>query len=315
MSCKKEDEKEDKEDKALESASTGNLVETVKQLQIQVETAKQLQIQTEKLRLELSKSSKSPSKRISIVFLVIGASSLVFSVAGNSQVLAFIGLSLVFWGALFLYVRPLKYVQSGLLDSTAIASYSTIDRIIKDLKYKGQSYYIPPYPKDVYLPKHLQGLKDMIVFISADSGTHMPAIEEMAKGKFLVNPDGICIAPPGLGLATQLEKEMRTDITRMQLSELCESLPQTIMGDFQLAKEVGMKQENDQVYLRIFDSVYKDLYSQEEALRSIHFLGCPLVSAILCVIAKTTGKIVTISRDRRSLDGQLLEVWCGFMEG
>ena len=220
------------------------------------------------------------------------------------------------WGALFLFVRPVGYVKSSLLDSAAISSYSTIDRIIKELKYKGKSYYIPPYPKEVYLPEYLKGLKDMIVFISADSGAGMPAIEEMAKGRFLLeNPKGICVAPPGSGLLTQFEKELRVDVTKIELSELCESLPQLVLENFQLAKEIEMKLGENQVYLRIFDSIYKDLYGAEVNLKSVHFLGCPIVSAIACSIAKTTGKIVTIHKDKISSDGQTIEVWYRFTEG
>jgi hypothetical protein len=225
-------------------------------------------------------------------------------------VLAFIGLGLTFWGALFLFIRPLKYVESSLLSSTAVASYTTIDRIVRDLKYKGKGYYIPPYPKEVYLPEHLKGLKDMIAFISADSGTDMPSVEEMAKSRFLLeNPKGICVAPPGLGLLARFEKELGTDITKLELKELCESLPQLILGNFQLAKETEMNLKGNEVYLRVFDSIYKNLYSAEEDLRSVHFLGCPLVSAIACAIAKNTGKIVTIQKDSVSPDGEVIEVW------
>jgi len=268
------------------------------------------------LKLELRKVKRIPSGKIGIVFMVPGVLSLIFSIFNNSQVLAFIGLGLTFWGALFLFVRPVRYVRSSLLDSAAISSYSTIDRIIKDLKYKGKSYYIPPYPKEVYLPEYLKGLKDMIVFISADSGAGMPSIEEMAKGRFLLeNPKGICVAPPGSGLLTQFEKELRVDITKIELSELCESLPQLILESFQLAKEIEMKTEENQVHLKIFDSIYKNLYSGEENLKSVHFLGCPLVSAIASSIAKNTGKIVTIHKDRISPDGQTIEVWYRFIEG
>ncbi|MCK4313981.1 hypothetical protein KAW04_04375, partial [Candidatus Bathyarchaeota archaeon] len=204
----------------------------------------------------------------------------------------------------------------SLLDSTAISSYHTIDRIIKDLKYKGKSYYIPPYPKEIYLPEHLKGLKNMIVFISEDSGPDMPSIEEIAKSKFLLKtPKGICVAPPGLGLLTQFEKELRTDITKLELTDLCDSLPQLILENFQLAKEIEMKTEKNQVHLKIYDSIYKNLYGREQNLKSIHFLGCPLVSAITCAIAKTTGKIVTIHQDKTSLDGQTIEVWYRFIEG
>jgi hypothetical protein len=306
MSSDKTQTTEETEDKSVELKNTQYLIETIKQLQTDIE----------KLKLELRKARRIPSGKISLIFIVPGALSLIFSILNNSQVLAFIGLGLTFWGALFFFVRPIKYVKSTLLDSTAISSYSTIDRIIKDLKYKGKSYYIPPYPKEVYLPEHLKGLKNMIVFISADSGPDMPSIEEMAKNGFLLeNPKGICVAPPGLGLLTQFEKELRTDITKLDLNELCETLPPIILENFQLAKEIEMKTEKTQVHLKIFGSIYTNLYGREQNLKSVHFLGCPLISAITCAIAKTTGKIVTIYRDNVSPDGQTIEAWFRFIEG
>jgi hypothetical protein len=306
MSSDKNQRTEETEDKSAELTTTQYLVETITQMQTQIEN----------LKLELRKAKHVSSAGIGIVFMVPGVLSLVFSIFYSSQVLAFIGLGLTFWGALFLFVRPVGYVKSSLLDSAAISSYSTIDRIVKDLKYKGKSYYIPPYPKEVYLPEYLKGLKDMIVFISADSGAGMPTIEEIAKGRFLLeNPKGICVAPPGIGLLTQFEKELRVDITKIELEELCERLPQLILENFQLVKEIEMKPEENQVYLKIFDSIYKNLYGEEENLQSVHFLGSPLVSAIACSIAKTTGKIVTIHKDRISPDGQTIEVWYRFVEG
>jgi hypothetical protein len=306
MRSEKKERPEETEGKSAQLTSTQYSIETIKQLQTHVEN----------LNLELRKMRRLPSGKIGIIFMVPGALSLIFSVFKNSQVLAFIGLGLTFWGALFFFVRPIRYVKSSLLDSAAISPYSTIDRIVKDLKYEGKSYYIPPYPKEVYLPEYLKSLKEMIVFISADSGKGMPSIEEMAKSKFLLkNPKGICVAPPGLGLLTQFEKELRTDITKLGLSGLCESLPQIILENFQLAKEMEIIMEENQVHLKIFDSIYKSLYSREEKLQSVHSLGCPLVSAIACTIAKTTGKIVTVHRDTVSPDGQTIEVWCRFIEG
>jgi len=297
---------EETEDKSVELRNTQYLVETMKQLQTDIE----------KLKLELKKVRGIPSGKIGVTFMVPGALSLIFSILKNSQVLAFIGLGLTFWGAVFLFVMPIRYVKSSLLDSVATSSYSTIDRIIKDLGYKGKSYYIPPYPEKVYLPEHLRGLKNMVVFVSAETDTDMPSIEEMAKSKFLLrNPKGICLAPPGLGLLTHFENELGRDLAKLDLSELCETLPQLILENFQFAKEIEMKTEKDQVNLKIFDSIYKNLYSREENLKSVHFLGSPLVSAIACAIAKTTGKIVTLHRDRISPDGQTIEISYRFTEG
>ena len=302
---KKQQAAKEADDKSSELTTTQYLIETIKQLQAD----------NENLKLELKKTKGIPSGKIGIAFIIPGALALIFSVLNNSTILGFIGLGLVLWGALFFFIKPVRYVQSSLLDSTAISTYATIDRIVKDLKFKGKSYYIPPYPKEVYLPEYLKGLKETVVFISADTGG-MPSIEELAKSKFLLeNPNGICVAPPGLGLLTRFEKEARRDITKLQLDELCESLEPIIVENLQLAKEMEMKVMDKQVYVRIFDSIYKSLYTAEENLKSIHSLGCPLVSAIACTLAKATGKMITIQRDSVSPDGQTIEVWFQFVEG
>ncbi|MEM2806774.1 MAG: hypothetical protein QXK86_08015 [Candidatus Bathyarchaeia archaeon] len=286
------------EEKTAETTTIQHLIETIKQLQGEVENLKQ----------ELRKARSIPSGKIGFAFAVPGILALVAAVLNNSTILAFIGLGLTFWGALFFFVRPVRYVHGSLIDSTALPTYKTIDRIIADFKYKGRSYYIPPYPKDVYLPEYLKGLKDPVVFISADTGG-MPSLEELAKSKFLLaNPNGICVAPPGLGILTQLEKELGKDTSKLQLTELCETLPPLVVENLRLAGELEMKFEENDVYLRMFDSVYKSLYAGEERLKSVHLLGCPLASAIACVLAKASGKMVTIQRIDTSVDGRAVEV-------
>jgi hypothetical protein len=188
-------------------------------------------------------------------------------------------------------------------------TYATVDRIIKDLKPKGKSHYVPPYPEESYFPEHLKGLKDMVVFIPQNSESVIPSIEEIAKGKFMLeNPEGISLSPPGVALLTQFEKQMGTDITKLELTELCESLSRLILEQFQLAKEIEIKPEENGVHIRITDSIYAHLYNDEH-LKSVHLLGCPLVSAIACAVAKTTGKVVTIQKDKVLPENQMIEVW------
>jgi hypothetical protein len=183
-----------------------------------VETVKQLRTENEILKLELKKFKSIPSVKISLAFTIPGILTLFFSVIKNSNILAFIGLGLTFWGALFFFIKPVKYVQSSLLHSTATATYKTIDRILRDLKIKGKGYYMPPYPKNVYLQDYLKGLKDPVVFISAGEGS-MPSIEELAKSKFILeNPNGICVAPPGLGFLEQIKRELKKDLAKLKLT-------------------------------------------------------------------------------------------------
>lgn len=267
------------------------------------------------LKLEMKKAKSIPSGKIGLAFTIPGVLALIAAVLKNSTILAFIGLGLTFWGALFFFVSPVRYVHSGLVNSTALPMYKVIDRIIVDLKYKGKSYYIPPFPKEAHLPDYLKGLKDLVVFISADTGG-TPSIEELAKSKFLLaNPNGICVAPPGLGILSQFERELGKDTTKVQLTELCEALPPLVVENLCLARELEMKVEENTVYLRMLDSVYKKLYVGEEKLKSVNFLGCPLASAIACALAKASGKIVTIQKVSASTDGQMIEVQYSMVEG
>jgi len=284
-------------------------------IQYLMKTFENLQKENEILKREVLKSKRTPSGKIGFILLAIGALTLVGSVIQTSTVLAFIGLGLTFWGALFLFARPVKFVRGTLLDSTAISSYTTIDRIIEDLSYKGKPIYVPPYPKEAYLPQYLKGLKEMTVFIPAKDIIAMPTIEEMAKKQFLLkNPKGICIAPPGYGLINLFEKELKTEFTQIDLDTLYNSLPTIIVKNLELATEIEINPEKDLIHVKIIDSVYKDLYSKEQDFKSIHPIGCPLTSAIACALAKTTGKLVAIVKDTISPDSKTIEVWYQTLE-
>jgi hypothetical protein len=250
------------------------------------------------------------SNKISVLFLISGILTLVFSVYSVSQILALIGLGLTFWGALFIFLKPVKLVEGSLLYNTAISAYLTTDRIVDDFNYKGKGYYLPPYPKDVYLPEYLKGLKASVVFISAKNSSEMPSIEEVAKGKFLSkSKDGVLVTPPGLGILTQIEEQLKVDFTKIKLNELCEVLPKLIANDLNLAKELEMKLSGDQVQLKMFDSLYKNLYSLRSNLKSVGYIGCPISSAVACALAKNSGRTVTIQKHQTSPDGSIIEVW------
>jgi hypothetical protein len=287
-------------------------LEEAKQL---ASTVENLQTEVADLKRQLQTLNRKSATRIGIVFAVPGILALGFSVVTASQVLAFIGLGLTFWAALFFLVRPIAYVRGSILGMTAVTLYSTIDRMVKDLGYKGTGLYIPPYPRDLYLPEHLKGLKEAIVFIPAEADSGPPSVEEIASSKFMTKkPRGICITAPGSSLVDQFEKMLRTDITKMSLEDLCASLPQVILENFQLAKEIEMKTEDHRVTMKTSESVFKNLY-YEQGPRSVRLLGCPLASAVASALGRNTGKATFIETINTSPDAQTIEVSYGFKEG
>lgn len=281
----------------------------------QIERAvEELHNEIDALKLQLRAMGRKSTERIALAFAVPGGLLLALSILANSQVLAFIGLGLTFWGAVFYLVRPITYVRGNLLGLTAESLYSTIDRILKDLDCKGKAIYIPPYPEEVYLPEHLRGLKETITFISTSENSGLPSIEELAGSKFITrNPRGVCLISPGSSLQEQMERILRSNISKMSLEDLCTSLPQIVLENFQLAKEIEMKAENNIIYVRIINSIYRNLYLKED-LRAARLLGCPLASAIAGVTAKSTGKPTYIHSVEVSPSAQTITIAYAFME-
>ena len=221
---------------------------------------------------------------------------LASSVLFNLQVLAFIGLGLFFWGAIFSVTRAGRFVDGSLLDSSAEATYSTIDRMINDLRFNGRGYYIPAYPQSALIPDYLKNLKNSVVFISDESFVGLPAVEELAAGKFLSERSrGVFIISPGSGLLSQIERRLNVDFATVQVNELCNLMPRCMTEFFNLAKDMEMKVLDDStVKLNVTGVLYESLYKPDNILKSVGLLGCPVVSAVACALAKSSGKTVVI---------------------
>jgi hypothetical protein len=256
-----------------------------------------------------SKTLTSVSARLRYFFLATGAASLVLSYVTESQVLALVGLGLIFWGALLMFISPVRHVEASLLYSASISTYLTVDRILTDFKYQGKAYHIPSYPRDVFLPEHLKGLKDVLVFVSAEEIFTMPKIDDLAEGKFLLKaPKGVLISPPGAGLLDEMESKINVQLTGISLADLSDILPKFLLENFNIAKDIALVSEGNEVKLRIFDSIYRNLYSADKHFKSIGLLGCPLASAVACAIANVSGKPVIIQKYRVSIDGMTVEI-------
>jgi hypothetical protein len=239
------------------------------------------------------------------------------SILFNWQVLAFIGLGFFLWGAIFAVAKPGKYVEGSLLDSTANTIYSTLDRMINELQFNGRGYYIPSYPKNAYLPEYYKNLKDSIVFIADESFTGLPAIEEVASGKFISAKDkGIFITSPGSGVLNQIERQLNIDFTTLPLVELCNILPRCMTESNNLAREMNLQIiDESTVQLNASGILYESLYVPESMPKSVGLLGCPVISAVACALAKSSGKAVLIREQKIWPNGLGVEVTFNFVKG
>ncbi len=237
---------------------------------------------------------KSNYTGIATAFLFIGAFLLFYSFLFGLQIAAFIGLGLILWGAIFASAKTGKYVDSALLDATTKSTYSTTDRVIDDFKLNGQAYFLPAYPKDTNLPQYYSKLKEPIVFIS-ELPEVKPSFEELTAGKFLGEKNrGVFLASPGSGIIAQIEKQLKFDISKMEIQELMDFLSKSLTEQMNLAKYIDLRVSGDFISLRATGVLYENLYRCDPPLKSLSLLGCPLVSAVASAFAKSTSRMVNV---------------------
>lgn len=243
------------------------------------------------------------TKLIPPIVFFAGVIALALSVSYTSSILAFIGLGLVFWGAVLFYIRPERYVRQILLDKTVMPSLATLDEIITELGYQSKGVHLPP--------EYFTNFESAKVYIGAGMNAKLPMPEEIREEEnrvFLKKPAGMLITSPGFELTKLFETTLKTDFTKVDLQYLEQNLPK-LLAELEIAQNVEMHSAEKTVSVRMQKSVIKDMCNETGKLTNIcGSLGCPLCSAIASAIAKATGKPVIIQRDQTSEDGQIIDI-------
>jgi hypothetical protein len=254
-------------------------------------TEASIQAQTSKAR------HRSSSSLIGYSLGGVGGLSLVSAVVFTSTVLAFIGLGLTFWGALLLFIRPRHYVRSDLMDSTALSSLTTIDRMITSLGYTQRGVYIP-----------VGNAEKAVVFIPAQPLKKVPNLDLVGKQTFLKDPEGIAMVPPGLALANLFERELKVKFSDWSLEKMVEQLPRLLIEDLEMVQDCTIKIDGDKVNFTFVESVYSEFCNKLRSTTKVcSSLGCPMCSAMACVLAEVTHRPVEFDKDKYTTDGGTVE--------
>jgi hypothetical protein len=251
----------------------------------------------------VAKFKAESSVIIAALFTISGIALIYFSTISSSDILALIGLGLLFWGATFFLVTPNGFVDARLLLSTVYSEYSTFDRIIDNFECK-KCYYIPSILNQAIVYGDLRKTKDPVLFLSSETNSEVMADETFfTQKKFLLSNKnkGIVLTPPGLGLTKLFEKKNK-NFYNMGLERLSEVLPHLITQDFGLTKDLIINIQSERIDILIQKSLYKGLYNIDKGSNSAKIFGCPIVSAIGCILAQTLGKIVTVEEIKASKD-------------
>lgn len=171
----------------------------------------------------------------------------------------------------------------------------TLVQIITRLGYKGPAVYLPP--------KYFSNPETQMIYVAKQKDVFPSPNQLQAQkiGSFTPTSDGILLMPPGAELARLFEKTLETNFSTVDLEYVRERLPQLLIESLEVAKTVDLQVENARVHVRLGESSYK--VSAAEA-GQIVVLGSPISSAIACVLAKATGKLVTVESQQVSENGK-----------
>jgi hypothetical protein len=261
-----------------------------------VKRIQELERERDRLKNQLWKIRGRPSRLLAVLMLAVGAISLVSAAVYDVLVLAFTGLGLSFWGALLLQVRPSGYLKAELLDSTTVSSVMSTDHLLGELGYIGKGVYMR------------NGKQEAVVFIGATNDAEAPSPDSLRENTFLDSPKGVTVVPPGRSLANLLEREMGTEITMRNFEALRGRLRTVLIEDLEVAKEFEMNLEKGNVRCRFERSRYAGLCKAlQDSTRICSTTGCPLCSAIACLLTAITGRPVTFEGESLSKGGSTME--------
>jgi hypothetical protein len=248
--------------------------------------------------------------------LTMGTIALVVSAISMSTILAFIGLGLVFWGAILLYIRPEEYTKRGFLEAALSPSLTTLNQMIQVFSYEGDVTYLPP--------KYFADPETTKIYISKHKNTSLPTPEQTKKYEnqpVARTTQGMLLTPPGVQLSRLLEKSLGTTFIRIDLKDLQQSLPRLFIESLEIAENLEIRAEDDItkstiIHAKITKPFYTDTFKQaEKPSRLIGSIGDPICSAIAIAITKATSKLVRIKDNKSSEDGNIIEASYEIIEG
>ena len=169
---------------------------------------------------------------INSLLFFFGVMMLYVSVNFNSSVLAFLGLGLIFWGAILLYIRPDRYVKEDLLLSAAKSSVISLRQLALELGYHGKGIYLPP--------KYLRDLNSSKAFINKTSTIVLPLVTQIQNRDTMIieNPEGLLVTPPGFDLSMLFEKTLGINFIQKDLSFVELNLRRLIIDDLEIAQNI-----------------------------------------------------------------------------
>jgi hypothetical protein len=253
-----------------------------------VDKIKELEAEKNALIDDILKLKRRPRGAIAYLLLILGLVFLSLSLVHVHQVASFIGVGLIFWGALLLYVRPVKFMRKVILDSSLIDLYVGFLRVLGAQKLGGAAMH--------YSPGTFEGYRKVVLFIPKENVVLFPPDDKLGGDQlFFDDPPGICFSPPGLNLYSLFGRELATNLGSYTFDTLHNNLERVLVNDLEIVKSFEMELEANRVLVRVSETIYEEILKIIVNDQGNTIIGDPLFSGISCALAIYSRKPVKIT--------------------
>ncbi len=243
-----------------------------------------------------------------VTMLALGIGLTTASTVYVSSFLAILGVAMIFWGVILIYITPTKQVPLTLLNASVLSDTSNIERILVEHGISQKAVYLPP--------KNLANMELSLIYIPEKPNQPLPKRENTTDEKLTAkNQNGIFLTPTGFALSRIFEQELSVSFTKADVKYLQEKLPKLLIETLGLAEKMDIQTKNGAITVQIGGNMLNEVCQEIRKLPRTHeVIGCLLPSAIACAFAKATGKPIVIANEKRSQDGKTTVIEYQIME-
>lgn len=254
-----------------------------------MEKIRRLEIERDKLRKDLWMMKRKKLADVSVFLIVIGTMLAIPGTYLKYDTITIAGLGIAFVGLLYMTVSPAKYIRREIVDSMVISPLTSVEQFLTSLGIESHAIYTPTMENR---KKH--------VFIPLRSDTKIPTnpptnrLFHLDKGE-----ETLVIHPPGGELSKLLEKELRSRTVGEETDTKLSTLSQLLVDGLELAEKAELRRDGDKNFvLEVKNPEYLELITLmgRETPRVLEQIGCPVSSAIACLLANITKKNIIISK-------------------
>ena len=232
--------------------------------------------------------------RINSILFFSGIIILYFSISFNSSILSFVGLGLVFWGAILFYTRSDSYVNENLLFSSINHALSSFEELITELGYSGPGIYLPP--------KYLKDFDSSKLFISMSQNMILPSVDQTQSSDSIIikKPQGLFLTPVGYDLSKLFEETIGVSFIQMDISDVEIYIRKLLVETLEIVQNVQVQVKDNIIHFKLEKSIFKNLGT--------------LSSALGCVLAKSSGKPIIIIEKTLDEDEKISDFYYQIIE-